>query len=400
MAKRPTKPEAKPANAASPDDVSAPSAGLECSLGDGADDALVRVLVMQGGGALGAYQAGVYQAMHEAGCEPQWVIGTSIGAINAGIIAGNPPERRLPALQEFWRRMSVDNKLLFAPFNPFPAATTAVFGLPGFFSPHPLNVLGITGERGPEAASLYSTSPLEETLKELIDVDLLNAKSPRLTVGAVNIAHSDMRYFDSRDQPLTLHHLMASGALPPAFPAVRLSDGYYWDGGILSNTPLEAVFDDLQRQSSLIFSVEVWHRDGPVPASLNETFSRQKDIQYASRDRDQIRRQRQLHRLRHIITELSRLLPDDVAQKPEVMDLASYGCTTRMHVVRLRAPRLRGEDYLKDIDFSPHGVETRWKTGYDDAQRMLAEKPWSKGPFSPLDAVVVHKGPGHGEKNE
>lgn len=375
-------------------DMAAPKRPLSdhvCGIDEASGETLKPVLVMQGGGALGAYQAGVYEAMHEAGCEPEWVIGTSIGAITAGIIAGNRRERRLEALKEFWNRLSRENRTLFAPFNFFPAATTMMFGLPGFFSPQPLAALGLASHTGPENAALYSTTPLGHTLAELIDPALLNAKAPRLTVGAVDIATSTMRYFDSRDEPLSLSHIMASGALPPAFPAIEVAGKYYWDGGIMSNTPIEAVFDDMNRQSSLIFSVEVWHGDGPLPTTLNEALARQKDIQFASRDDDHIRRQQQLHRLRHVITELVRRLPDEAGEDPEALELAGYGCMTRMHIVRLEAPMIEGEDSTKDIDFSPYGVETRWQAGREATLRMLDKKPWVNGPFDPLDAVIIHK---------
>jgi len=366
-----------------------------CGLDDLTGNHLQPVLVMQGGGALGAYQAGVYQAMHEADCEPEWVIGTSIGAINAGLIAGNPPERRVETLSEFWNRMSRDNSLLFPPFNLFPAATTMMLGLPGFFAPKPLNALS---GGGPAQAAIYSTSPLEKTLSELIDTSLLNSNAPRLTVGAVNVVESSMKYFDSRDMPdgkaLSVAHIMASGALPPAFPSVEIDGCYFWDGGILSNTPIEAVFDDSQRKSSLVFSVEVWHGHGPVPKTVNDALTRQKDIQYASRDDEHIMRQRQLHKLRHVITELVGHLPDEASEMENVVELAAYGCTTRMHVVRLSAPIIPGEDHTKDIDFSPQGVTRRWQAGREDTLRMFDAKPWTKTAFDPLNPVIVHKDPG------
>lgn len=362
-----------------------------CGLTESGGGKLQPVLVMQGGGALGAYQAGVYEALHQADYEPDWVIGTSIGAINAGIIAGNRKENRLAALKEFWQRMSRDNRTHFSLFNPFPAATTMMFGLPGFFKPQPLALFGLSGEKGPESAALYSTSPLAKTLQELIDVTLLDANAPRLTVGAVNIADGTMRYFDSRDDHVTLRHLMASGALPPAFPAVEIDGAYYWDGGILSNTPIEAIFDDRDRHSALVFSVEVWHGQGAVPNSVNDALARHKDIQFASRDESHISRQQQLHRLRHVIAELVRYLPPEASELPDAIALAEHGCQTRMHVVRLSAPILEGEDYTKDIDFSPLGVESRWQAGREDTLRMLDKMPWTHGPFDALDGVVVHQ---------
>jgi predicted acylesterase/phospholipase RssA len=228
------------------------------------------VLVLQGGGALGAYQAGVYQALHEAGISPDWVIGTSIGAINAALIAGNAPANRLARMQEFWKR--VEHDPVVSAFGAVPwigpqlaSMATMAAGLPAFFRPNPLAFLGPNWQLGAERAAYYSTDALRDTLTELIDFDRINAGPCRLTVGAANVRTAEMRYFDSRDMPLDVRHVMASGALPPGFPAVRIDGELYWDGGILSNTPVEAVFDDYPRYSSVIFAVHIWNPSGPEP---------------------------------------------------------------------------------------------------------------------------------------
>src|SRR6266702_2263518 len=275
------------------------------------------VLVLQGGGALGAYQAGVYQGLHESGIEPDWVIGTSIGAINAGIIAGNEVKNRLPRLREFWRRVERREILDFAsPWRSLIDAAsnfnTLIGGIPGFFEPNPLAFWGMHFRLGAEKAGYYSTAPLEATLTELVDCSLLNRCSPRLTVGAANVLTSDMSYFDGRDTEITVKHIMASGALPPAFPAIRIDDEYYWDGGILSNTPTEAIFDDNPRRNSLIFAVHLWNPTGGAPETMWEVLHRQKDIQYSSRIASHITRQQQTHRLRHVVSELVRHFPDEV----------------------------------------------------------------------------------------
>ncbi|MGG5822564.1 patatin-like phospholipase family protein [Falsiroseomonas sp. HW251] len=350
-------------------------------------------LVLQGGGALGAYQAGVYQALDEAGIEPDWVIGTSIGAINAAIIAGNRPGQRLPRLREFWARMThAPLTQLFAEapvFGPAAAnAMTILGGLPSFFTPNPWAFLGMG--LTPETAGYYSTAPLEATLKQVIDPDILGSCATRLTVGAANVRTAEMRYFDSRDTPLTIRHVMASGALPPAFPAVRIEGDLYWDGGILSNTPVECVFDDNPRRNGLVFTVNIWQPDGPEPADMAAVMSRQKDLQYASRANAQVLRQKQLHRLRHIVAELAARLPDDVRADPEVRHLAAYGCLTRMHVVRLLAPMLPGEDHTKDIDFSARGIRTRWEAGHADTLRVLEQQPWTHQ-FDPLEGFILHE---------
>src|SRR5262245_49047245 len=246
------------------------------------------VLVFQGGGALGAYQAGVYQALHEAGIEPDWIIGTSIGAINAGLIAGNEANNRLPALHEFWRRMA--HRSLWNVGSAWPQLSqtlsywqTLCSGIPGFFEPHLSAFWGPHFPLDTDRAGYYSTAPLEKTLHELVDFSLINRCMPRMTVGAAHVRSSRMRYFDGRDIKINVKHILASGALPPAFPAVRIDGELYWDGGILSNTPTEAVFDDCPRRNSLIFAVHMWNPFGPEPKTMWEVLHRQKDIQYSSR---------------------------------------------------------------------------------------------------------------------
>ncbi len=356
------------------------------------------VLVLQGGGALGAYQGGVYEAMHEAGVEPDWVIGTSIGAINAAIIAGNPPERRYERLTEFWKNLENGHdgfdtlRLLTGLANTASNFVTITRGIPAFFTPHLPAWWGSHVPLGVEAAAYYTTAPLRETLSGLIDLDCLNAKHVRLTVGAVNVRTGEMRYFDSRDEALNLDHVIASGALPPAFPAVRIDRDPYWDGGIYSNTPIEAVLDDKPRRDSVIFAVQMWNPEGPDPQTLWQVMGRQKDIQYASRSRSHIARQKQIHHLRHIIREMAKKMPDGLRQSPEVQELTSWGCSTTMHVVRLVAPKLDGEDHTKDIDFTPAGIRSRWEAGYNDTKRMLDAAPWRQS-VDPIEGVIIHDDP-------
>jgi len=352
------------------------------------------VLVLQGGGALGAYQVGVYEAMHEAGIEPDWVIGTSIGAINAAIIAGNGRENRLARLSDFWARVeqgSEDDPLRFwtGLSNMAVNMATVTRGIPAFFAPNPAAWLGSQAPLGIENAAYYTTAPLRATLSDLIDLDRCAEHRIRLTVGAVNARNGEMRYFDSRDERLGIDHVLASGALPPAFPAVRIDGDPYWDGGIYSNTPIEAVLDDKPRLDSVIFTVNMWNPDGPEPESLWQVMGRTKDIQFASRATSHIARQKQIHHLRHIIRELSKELPAKARNSPKGKELASWGCGTTMHVVRLIAPKLEGEDHTKDIDFTPAGIRARWQAGYADARRMVERAPWT-APVDPMDGVVIH----------
>ena len=352
-------------------------------------------LVLQGGGALGAYQGGVYQALHEAGIEPDWIIGTSIGAINASVIAGNRPEERVNRLREFWKRVERANY-----WGAFPAWAgvadalaswmTLTSGISGFFEPHTRAFQGAHVHLGPDHAGYYSTEPLRKTLEELVDFELLNGGATRLTVGAAHVRTGAMHYFDSRDMALTANHVMASGALPPAFPAIRIGGELYWDGGILSNTPTERIFDDDPRRNGLIFAVHLWNPTGPEPETIWQILNRHKDIQYSSRIANYIVRQRQTHKLRHVISEFLKFVPEEAKQRPEVKTLAAYSCRTRMHVVRLLAPRLENESHIKDIDFSPAGIRMRWEAGYADTVDALERQPWL-GEWDPLEGVILHE---------
>ncbi len=352
------------------------------------------VLVLQGGGALGAYQVGVYQALHEAGIEPDWVIGTSIGAINAALLCGNRPEHRLDRLNAFWQQLE-QQAIVGTAFDPFGLGamfgtmTTVMRGIPSFFTPNLGAWRGTRAAATVEQASYYSTAPLRETLEQLVDWQYLCDCRTRLTVGAVNVCSGQMRYFDSRNEPLGVDHVMASGALPPAFGAVRIDGEPYWDGGIYSNTPIEAVLDDKPRRDALIFAVNVWHQKAAEPSSIWEVMSRQKDIQFASRADSHIARQKQIHRLRHVIRELTKELPAGKQADAKVQELASWGCGTQMHVAHLLAPRVKSEDHTKDIDFTAQGIRVRRDAGYADTIRMIQRAPW-RAPVDPIEGVIEH----------
>jgi NTE family protein len=342
------------------------------------------VLVLPGGGALGAYQAGVYEAMSSSGLEPDWLIGTSIGAINSALIAGNPKVRRLERLREFWRRVGQDS----SPGN----WSIITGGVPAFFTPR-LGRWAIPGARlGLEQAAYYSTEPLRRTLEELVDLDLPGQGGPRLTVGAVGVASGQMKYFDSRDTRLGVQHVMASGALPPAFPAVRIDGEAYWDGGIYSNTPIEPIFDDLPRRDSLIFAANLWQPQATEPQSVWEVMTRHKDIQFSSRAGPFIARLQKIHRLRRALHKLMEHWPQGAQDKriPEWDDLEAEACDSTMHVVRLLAPTDASEDFLKDADFSRAGIRRRWTAGYEDTQRAIERAPW-KDPADPMQGLIVHE---------
>lgn len=353
------------------------------------------VLVLQGGGALGSYQAGVYQALHEAAIEPDWIVGTSIGAINASLIAGNAPQDRLARLNEFWTRVQRPSTWDFGGAlqgfgDKWSYWTTLTNGIPGFFTPNPLALAGEGFPLGADHAGYYSTTPLESTLSELVNFDFIKQGRPRLTVGAAHVRTSQMTYFDSHRCELDAKHILASGALPPGFPAVRVDGELYWDGGVLSNTPTEVVFDDNPRRDSLIFSVHLWNPAGTEPTTMAEVLNRQKDVQYSSRIASQITRHQQTHRLRHVINELASRLPEAERTRPEVRELMGYGCQTQMHVVKLLAPKLDREDHTKDVDFSLAGIRERWDAGYAHTKAVLARQPWL-GKFDPLSGVILHE---------
>ncbi len=355
-------------------------------------------LVLQGGGALGAYQAGVYQAMHEHNLTPDWVVGTSIGAINAAIIAGNPREVRIERLRAFWESVSHPDLLNMQQVPDatrqlstwFTTMDTFVRGVPGFFAPRPLNPFALGLPVPPEEASFYSTDELRLTLAKYVDFDYLNnAAAIRLTVSAVKVTCGTLVNFDSAQQPIQLDHVMASGALPPGFAPVRVDGDLYWDGGLYSNTPLESVLSDEPRQNTLCMMVDLWHADGPEPRTLEAVQTRQKDVTFASRSQRHIDAYLRQYQLRKLARELYERLPSDLRQPGDRKQLAALGADTTFHIVRLP---YAGRDWnmaSKDVNFSKGSIQWRWEQGYQDALRGIEV---SQGcPFDTADAgVVVH----------
>ncbi len=352
------------------------------------------VLIFQGGGALGAYQGGAYQALHEAAIEPQWVVGTSIGAINAAIIAGNDTAARLDHLREFWERIRWKPLWGDTPFGNLGGHAAAYFmtiinGISGYYAPNPEVAWGLNARLGIEHAAFYTVEELRKTVSNVVDFDRIAAKFMRLTVGAVNVRTGKMRYFDSRNMRIALDHVLASGALPPSFPAIRIDGDPYWDGGLYSNTPVEVVFDDEPRRDSVVFAVQIFPIAGPEPESVWQVLSRQKDIQFASRADSHVSRQEQIHRLRHMVRELASRLPESERSSSEVREIARYGCGTCMHIVRINATAPKDEDYFRDIDFTADGIRRRWQAGYADTMRTLERRPWEI-PVDPMVGVAVH----------
>jgi NTE family protein len=345
------------------------------------------VLVLQGGGALGAYQAGVYEGMAEHGLAPDWVTGVSIGAINGALIAGNPVERRLERLREFWNRVSSGqpwNPLaqlapLRAGLNRFSAFAAATFGVPGFFSPRIPPAL-FAPEATPEALSIYDTSPLRRTLGELVDFDFLNREQGvRLSVGSVNVHTGNSVYFDNRERKLGADHIMASGSLPPGFPPVMIDGEHYWDGGIVSNSPLWHVMDDSPCLNALIVQVDLFSAKGDLPANLDQVLERAKDIRYSSKTRSNTKRVQDLENLRRALSRLMEKLPADLQEDPDYKLLqGALGQKREITIAHLINRRFAHSADSKDHEFSRTTVRQLWQAGLDDVRRTAAHRDWLK----------------------
>ena len=347
-------------------------------------------LVLQGGGALGSYQAGVYEALSTSDYPLDWVAGISIGAVNAAIIAGNPPERRVARLRQFWEGITAPPAWWPAPPAWWPAwlngtlgagwgdhrqaaaAAALLFGQPGFFAPRP----PAEWLFGAAPTSLYDTAALKGTLESLVDFDRINAREVRFSVGAVNVRTGDLAYFDNAEIAIRPEHVMASSALPPGFPAVEIDGEHYWDGGLVSNTPLQYVLNYVPRRSRLIFQLDLFPARGPLPATLIDAYEREKDIRYSSRTRVVTDTLRQVHDVRHNINALWDKLPEALRATPEAQSLYAFGCVTTMDIVQLidRPREIQGQ--AKDHEFSRHTMEARWARGRADAETTLRASPW------------------------
>jgi len=338
-------------------------------------------LVLQGGGALGSYQAGVYEALESSEYLPDWVAGISIGSINAAIIAGNAPEHRVERLRDFWDGITATTKMWpAAPAGPLAAwqnrasaLTAAMFGQPGFFTPR----LPQDWFSPDNCVSYYTTSALKQTLERYVDFDRINsARDMRLSVGAVNVRTAQFSYFDSEKITIRPEHVMASGALPPAFPPVEIDGEQYWDGGLFSNTPLQYMADYYPRRSRLIFQVDLFPAHGSLPDNLDEVNEREKDVRYSSRTRLTTDMLREKHDVRHAINELHKLLPPDIAITEQAKRLYEYGCVTEMDIVQLIYRPIEPQGALKDFQFGRSTMEARWQQGLTDARTTLHASPW------------------------
>ena len=353
-----------------------------------------RVLVLQGGGALGSYQAGAYQALRHFDFEPDWVAGISIGAVNAAIIAGNEGITRLKRLKEFWEMVSapvpwtpIDNgdrgRELF---NSTSAALIATFGVPGFFIPRiPPAPLWPPGS--PQAQSYYDTAPLKKTLERLVDFDRINDLKTRLSVGAVGVTSGNFRYFDNFEfrklgKLIGPEHIMASGALPPGFPSVVIDGEHYWDGGIATNTPLDYVLETETDRDLLIFQVDLFSARGELPTSLLDAAEREKDIRFSSRTRMNTDKNKQLHNVRKAVHELIGKLPDNLKNDPSVEILCKAVHENTVTVVHLIYRSKNYETSSKDYDFSRVAMAEHWQAGLRDVHVSMRHKDWLEQPQS------------------
>ncbi|MES2711825.1 MAG: DUF3734 domain-containing protein [Pseudomonadota bacterium] len=350
-------------------------------------------LLLQGGGALGAYQAGVFEALAGSPWQPDWVAGISIGAINAAIIAGNAPGNRVAALRDFWESVTghpgqLRHKMGLTRFFPEPkeagAVSALLFGQPNFFEPRP----AYAWLTSPLPESVYDTKVLKGTLERLIDFDLINDGPTRLSLGSVEVSTGNFAYFDNRPshgRPATrirAEHVMASGALPPGFPSVEIDGKHYWDGGLVSNTPLQYVLDTDPNVDRLAFEVDVFPARGPVPTTLPEALERDKDIRYSSRTRAGVDGFKRLHDLRVAIGTLLDMLPEEARETPDCQRLRRLACVSNIDVVELIYRPREPQGQSKDYAFGRETMHERWEAGLSDARDVLRLAPW-KAPFPP-----------------
>jgi NTE family protein len=367
-------------------------------------DYTVVALVLQGGGALGAYQAGVYEGLHEAGIRPTWLAGISIGALNAALIAGSTEPQRVERLREFWETICAvpvdwplnDGLAGNLPFafdlrlarNTAAALRALLVGQSGFFRPRfPPPFLSLFS--GDAATSFYDTAPLRATLERLVDFDLLNAGDVRVSVGAVNVRSGNLVYFDTAERQLTPEHFMASGALPPGFPAVEIDGEYYWDGGMVSNTPLSRVLNSEPHRDTLTFQVDLWSAKGRLPYDLLEVASRQKDIQYSSRTRAITNQALQMQKMRQAVQRLMAEVPEAVRRHPEIQAIAELTSERACNIVHLIYQSKAFEGHSKDYEFGPQAMREHWQSGLEDIRRTLADPRHLSRP-APDQGIVTH----------
>jgi NTE family protein len=346
-------------------------------------------LVLQGGGALGAYQAGVYQAIHEAKIDVHWICGTSIGGINGALIAGNPPERRVERLREFWEtvtkpQMRLPNFPWFSDAlwsgngharlwtSKVNAVSTMINGAPGFFSPRPFPPVNSAAERA-DLVSYYDLTPLKQTLARLVDFDLINADPMRFTTLATNVHTGAAAYFDNRERKIRAEHILASASLPPSFPPTEIDGEYYWDGGVVSNSPMQFVVDNRGRHTALVFQVDLWDANGEVPLDIPSANLRAMEIHSASRINVSTDQYKKMQKFKHAVRKFIDRLPAECQNDPEVQFLAAQTRVKVATIVQLKYQANKFEIAGKMFEFSRKAMEEHWQTGYADTKVALGE---------------------------
>ncbi|WP_426535382.1 patatin-like phospholipase family protein [Bradyrhizobium sp. McL0615] len=353
-------------------------------------------LVLQGGGALGAYQVGVYQALHEAGIEPDWVCGVSIGAINSAIIAGNPREQRLERLQIFWERITARKVWHYTPDgdvyrkarNLTSTFLTTTLGQPGFFKPHDVSPW-FSPAGAKTATSYYDTGPLRETLLELVDFDLINSRKVHFAVGAVNVLSGNFLYFDNKNEVIGPEHVMASGALPPALPMVKIGTDHFWDGGIVSNTPLQHLLDQEDKMNSLVFQVDLFSARGALPRDIQEVLARHKDIVYSSRTRHNTDVYKQMNNLKTDLHKALQKVPEDRLSEHERSLRDRLADLPEITILQMIYQQKAYEGDSKDHEFSATSMREHWQSGLEDTRRTLKRRDWLALPEQGM-GIVVH----------
>jgi len=344
-------------------------------------------LVLQGGGALGAYQGGVYEALCEVGVVPDWISGVSIGAINAALIAGNRRGECVAALREFWRRITDRTLWLTAPDgdvyrqarNAYSSFTTALFGQPGMFEPHKTSPWFLPAG-AKDATSYYDNSPLRQTLTELVDFDLINSGERRFSVGAVNVLTGNFVFFDNARETITPSHVLASAALPPAFPMVQVGTDHFWDGGIVSNTPLQHLLAQDDNLNSLVFQVDLFSANGPLPRTIQDVMARHKEIMYSSRTRQVTDMFARLQRWKNRAYEALIKIPEEALsdEQREMRDRLSD--LPRATILQLIYQKQTYEGAARDYEFSADSMQEHWRNGHEDTRKTLAHKNWLEIP--------------------
>jgi len=356
------------------------------------------VLVLQGGGALGSYQAGAYEVLHNNNYMPQWLCGISIGAINAALIAGNPFNKRLEKLHDFWDKITSFPEMPFRGqydylrtiHNEINAFVATSVGTPGFFKPHTMmGVLNPLMSIASQKISYYDTSPLRDTLLEMVDFDLINSGKIRLSVGAVHVKTGNFVYFDSDKITLKPEHIMASGALPEGLPPIEIDGEYYWDGGLVCNTPLQYVIDSERQDNMCIHQIDLFNANGNMPTSIFEVQQRMKDIRFSSRTRLNTDFFKDKLNIQKLLSRIVDKLPENILDDDDTALLKKWAVRRSINIVHLIYRAKTYETASKDYEFSRLSMQEHWQCGVKDANKMFAHTDWQYCPETSKEGIHI-----------